>query len=90
MSSVQFERKLYCGNLEIGSICVFMINYRFEVLNDKEFENLSRDLLQAELKIRLETFKTGKDDGIDFRYATTKNKNEIIVQAKHWAGSGFM
>ncbi|MDD2656858.1 MAG: ATP-binding protein [Patescibacteria group bacterium] len=66
-----------------------MPNYNFEMLNDKDFEDLSRDLLQLKLKLELESFKSGRDNGIDLRYATIKHKNEIIVQAKHYLGSGY-
>lgn len=62
-----------------------MANFTFSELSPDEFENLSRDLLQAEEGIRLESFKTGKDGGIDFRYAT--DGQSLIVQCKHFAGS---
>ncbi len=38
-----------------------MANYDFHTLTDVDFEELSRDLLQEELDIRLESFKRGKD-----------------------------
>ncbi len=67
-----------------------MPNYGFETLNDKEFENLSRDLLQAEHKITLESFKRGRDQGIDLRYISpVQSKDKIIIQAKHWRKSGL-
>lgn len=65
-----------------------MPDYDFHTLSPIDFENLVRDLLQAELSIRLETFKVGKDDGIDLRYSMN-GSNDLIVQAKHYAGSGF-
>ena len=61
-----------------------MTNYRYELLNDKEFELLSRDLLQNQLKVTLQSFKGGKDKGIDARYSGTKD-NKIIMQAKHYS-----
>jgi GTPase SAR1 family protein len=66
-----------------------MNNYDFSVLNDKEFEEIVRDLLSADLSIKLRTFKKGKDKGIDMRYSTVSNINEIIVQCKHYPGSGI-
>jgi len=67
-----------------------MPDYSFDVLNDKDLEHLVRDLLQAELDITLETFKSGKDDGVDLRYASAKaNEGEIIVQVKHWYLTGL-
>ncbi len=66
-----------------------MNEYDFRSLNDKEFEALSRDLLQCELKITLESFKAGKDKGIDLRFCNSVDGKKIIVQAKHWSRSGW-
>ena len=44
--------------------------YDFLPLSPLDFEELVRDLLQAELNIRLESFGPGTDKGIDFRMAT--------------------
>jgi hypothetical protein len=65
-----------------------MSDYDFHTLSPIDFENLIRDLLQCELSIRLESFKTGKDSGIDFRYSKAE-ANPLIVQAKHFADTGF-
>ena len=62
--------------------------YDFQTLSPKDFEELTRDLLQKELNITLESFKNGKDQGIDLRYAKNSN-NEIIVQCKHYKNSTF-
>jgi hypothetical protein len=64
-----------------------MPNYNFNTLSGHEFEILVRDLLQEELSIRLESFKSGRDKGIDLRYAPSKD-NSLIVQCKHYVGSG--
>ncbi|MDO3641566.1 restriction endonuclease [Mucilaginibacter sp. L3T2-6] len=65
------------------------MNYNFSTLNDKEFEQICRDLLNAEFKLGLQAFKVGKDGGIDLRRSTANFKNDIVVQAKHYIGSGF-
>lgn len=65
-----------------------MPNYNFETLNDKDFEELVRDLLQEELQLTLESFKKGKDKGIDLKYSKATT-NTLIVQAKHWRLSGI-
>ena len=65
-----------------------MLAYRFDVLNDKEFEELVRELLQRSLGCEFQSFKTGKDKGIDLRYSTDRD-NEIIVQVKHYVNSAF-
>jgi hypothetical protein len=59
-----------------------MADYDFHQLSPPDLEILTRDLLQAHWGITLESFKTGKDAGIDLRYATTQDK--IIVQCKHY------
>ncbi len=52
---------------------------------EMQFEILARDLLQEELNIVLESFKSGRDNGIDLRYAPSKD-NSLIVQCKHYSG----
>ncbi|TCP55500.1 restriction endonuclease [Tumebacillus sp. BK434] len=65
-----------------------MSKYDFTSLSDFDFEILTRDLLQCELQLTLESFKNGRDNGIDLRYSRRK-KNEIIIQCKHYSGSGY-
>lgn len=64
-----------------------MSNYDFKPLSPLDFEELVRDLLQAELGILLESFGPGADSGIDFRFA--KGANTLIIQAKHYVESDF-
>ncbi len=64
-----------------------MANYDFRSLSPHDFELLCRDLLQKQLGVRLESFTTGRDSGIDFRFRT-KTEN-LIVQCKHYVESGF-
>lgn len=66
-----------------------MNNYNFSTLNDKDFEQISKDLLNAKHKLELQDFKVGKDKGTDLRFSTSSNNNSIVVQAKHYIGSGF-
>ncbi len=66
-----------------------MGNYDFHTINDKDFEELSLDLLNAEFALGLQRFKPGKDKGIDLRFSTKDNPNHLVVQAKHYRGSGF-
>jgi hypothetical protein len=65
-----------------------MVGYDFSPLSPHDFELLCRDLLQAEWKILLESFKTGKDGGIDFRYA--RGGEKIIVQCKRFIETGVL
>ena len=62
--------------------------YTFETLSPNDFEILTRDLLQKELSLTLESFKSGRDNGIDLRYSQNK-ENDIIIQCKHYQGSTF-
>ena len=65
------------------------MDYDFSTLNDKEFELLALDLLNIKFKLKLQAFKGGRDEGIDLRFSTNKKDNELVVQAKHYAGSEF-
>jgi hypothetical protein len=64
------------------------MNYDFSTLNDKDLEELALDLLNAEFNLGLQSFKVGQDGGIDLRYSTPENNNEIVVQVKHYLKSG--
>ncbi|WP_221972378.1 nSTAND3 domain-containing NTPase [Rhizobium laguerreae] len=64
-----------------------MSDYDFHQLSPLEFERLGRDLIQAEKGITLESFKEGRDGGIDFRYA--QGSENTIVQCKHTVRGGL-
>lgn len=66
-----------------------MSNYDFSTLNDKEFEEIARDLLNAKYGLALQNFKVGRDKGIDLRFSTSENNNSIVVQVKHYANSTY-
>lgn len=66
-----------------------MANYDFSTLNDRDLEELTRDLLSKVLNVNFQSFKPGKDKGIDLRYSTVNDENEIVVQVKHYLGSGI-
>jgi hypothetical protein len=61
--------------------------YDFHQLSPDDMEILARDLLQAHWGLTLESFKTGRDGGIDLRHASGPNK--IIVQVKHFLRTGL-
>ncbi len=46
-----------------------MPDYDFHQLSSYDLEILTRDLLQAHWGVTIESFKIGKDGGIDLRYA---------------------
>lgn len=62
------------------------MEYDFKNLSSYDLELLCRDLLQKILVLNLESFKSGRDKGIDLRYSKDKN-NTLVVQCKHYAGS---
>jgi DNA polymerase III delta prime subunit len=64
-----------------------MSDYDFRQLSPHDFELMCRDLLQAEWGLVLESFKAGKDGGIDFRYAQAGK--QIIVQCKRFVETRF-
>jgi Cdc6-like AAA superfamily ATPase len=64
------------------------MKYNLDVLNDKEFEDLCKDLLDVVYKVDFQIFKAGKDGGIDLLYAGNR-ENEIVVQVKHYVSSSF-
>jgi len=55
-----------------------MANYDLLSLSWIEFEHLTRDLLQYEFNLYIESFTSGKDDGIDLRFAFFKDKKSIV------------
>ena len=60
-----------------------MLDYDFKILQPREFECFSRDLLQAREDIFIESFADGRDKGIDLRFAYSKDKT-CIVQCKRY------
>jgi len=63
-----------------------MADYNLGALSYLEFELLIRDLLQEEWEVPLESFKSGKDKGIDIRYIDT---GTTIIQCKHFFESSY-
>jgi len=64
------------------------MRYNLEVLNDKEFEDLCKALLDLAYDVDFQVFKSGKDSGIDLLYSG-KTEHEIVVQVKHYVSSSF-
>lgn len=62
--------------------------YDFRALSSRDFEILVRDLLQSHLGVQIESFKPGKDEGIDLRFSDSSGR-QAIVQCKHYVGSGI-
>ena len=60
-----------------------MPEYNFLNLSPFDFENLTRDVLQEHYDIDLESFTTGRDEGIDLMYSKEKN-SKLIVQSKRY------
>ena len=62
--------------------------YDFSCLSAYDFEILARDLLQRRLGVVLESFKAGRDSGVDLRYAPAHDYS-LIVQCKHYPATGY-
>jgi hypothetical protein len=62
--------------------------YDFKSLSAYDFEVLVRDLLQKHFRVFLESFKSGRDKGIDLRHAPAQD-DSLIVQCKHYLGTGY-
>jgi len=66
--------------------------YNFHNLNDVEFENLCKDIMERITSTNLRCFSKGKDGGIDLTDNVKKyniNNYNIIVQVKHYINSSF-
>ena len=64
-----------------------MPEYDFHQLSPHDLEVLTRDLLQAHWGVDIESFKSGRDGGIDLRYAVGPSKT--IIQVKHYLRTGL-
>ena len=64
-----------------------MPEHDFHQLSPYDLEILARDLLQAHWGVTLESFKMGRDGGVDLRYAPGPDKT--IVQVKHYLRTGL-
>lgn len=65
--------------------------YDLTVLDPTEFEMLVGDLHSRSWGTRLESFKTGKDSGIDLRHSRVpSNAPTTIVQCKRYAANAFV
>ncbi|HUU95116.1 MAG TPA: restriction endonuclease [Phycisphaerae bacterium] len=64
-----------------------MAQYIFHTLSPADFEELCRDLLAADLALRLQSFLPGPDGGIDLLHAS--HDGDTVVQCKHYRKSGY-
>ena len=64
------------------------MNYDFRSLSPLDFEDLVRDLVEADLQVTFEGFSPGKDGGIDGRHCGANGN--LILQAKHYIDSGYV
>lgn len=62
-----------------------MPDYDFKGLSPVDFEHLTRDILNADLGLRLHSYTIGRDQGIDLRQVDAEET--IVVQCKHYARS---
>jgi DNA polymerase III delta prime subunit len=88
LSNVRFPTFYSEDNMgESPHIAATPMTYVFVNLSPADFEDLVRDLIGRELKIRFEAFTAGPDGGMDGRHAV--GKGSTILQAKHYVRSTF-
>ncbi len=63
-------------------------DYDFQNLSFDDFERLCADLMEVRIGVPLESFRVGRDGGIDLRYAPSKDL-ATIVQCKRYAPDAF-
>src|SRR5690348_1861148 len=63
-----------------------MTDYDFRTLSPVDFEHLTRDVLNAELGLRLQSYPAGRDQGVDLRQVIDDGK-VIVAQCKHYRRS---
>ncbi len=64
------------------------MGYDFSKLNGREFEALGASIFEKILNTKVETFKAGKDGGVDGRFWIS-SKKEGIIQCKQYAGTPY-
>lgn len=64
------------------------MEFDFSKLNDREFEALGASVIERISNKRVETFKAGRDGGVDGRFWIGKNK-EGIIQCKHYSETPY-
>lgn len=64
------------------------MGYDFSKLNDREFEKLGGDIISEYFGVKVETFKAGKDGGVDGRF-WLKGDKRVIIQCKHYLKTGY-
>lgn len=82
--------------LEPAQVCPLVMDYRLELLNSSDFENLVNTICQDLLGMGVVTFSPGKDGGRDGKFTGTAQKfpstedkwnGKFIIQAKHTLSS---
>ncbi|MFD9777679.1 restriction endonuclease [[Kitasatospora] papulosa] len=63
-----------------------MPEYDFSTLSPVDFEALTADVLNAELKVHVESFGPGRDKGVDLRCALAGA--DLVIQCKHYLRGG--
>lgn len=67
-----------------------MNQYNFNILTSEEFEELTKDLLSAELNLDFRSFANGPDGGIDLRFSSANEDSGIVVQCKRYKSAASL
>ena len=65
-----------------------MPDYDFRALSPVDFEHLARDVLNADLDLRLQSYTSGQDQGIDLRQSDADGA-VTVAQCKHYVESNW-
>tara|TARA_R110002050_G_scaffold287402_1_gene438592 strand:- start:655 stop:2949 length:2295 start_codon:yes stop_codon:yes gene_type:complete len=65
------------------------MEFDFSKLNDREFEALGASIIEKILTKKVETFKSGRDGGVDGRFWIGKKNKEGILQCKHYVETPY-
>jgi hypothetical protein len=73
---------------ETRKVGMILTDYDFRALSPIDFEHLTRDVLNADLKLSLQGYAPGPDQGIDLRQVAA-NGAVTVVQCKHYLDSSW-
>src|SRR5580700_860310 len=73
---------------ETRKVGMTLPDYDFRALSPIDFEHLTRDVLNADLKLSLQGYAPGPDQGIDLRQVAADG-TVTVVQCKHYLDSSW-
>lgn len=77
------------SNLQAQHTIETIMDYDFKTLSPEDFERLIGDLYYAETKVLPQSFKSGKDGGIDLLVTDGNGHEKVIIQCKRYEPSAI-